>query len=404
MRATLRRVRASCRHPSTQLQLGYLAALLVSTATTLLTALALPTGEFAVVTESLIIAAVAPLLLSWGIPDAITFRSLRASAEPAVFSAGLAVSACLAILACAATAAYALWQGLSNVDAVLTGVASAAAMAGMTCQGIDLALDRLRRVALLALAPSTLSLTLILFLLVTVGLSATGVILARATGALVVLALRAVLLLPELRRHLSSTEVGQLLKLGTPIHVSSVLAAGSLRLEQALIAAYFPAPALAAYGLILPAVNGIRTLLYAAGTTRAVALAKERNTSLLACHRRALPLATGGVAVGLLSAVGVVVAMQVTGHSETMSWWTVLLFMAGGTMSGIIDVLVRMYRGSGDARGGMLGRLAGFGITLSIGPWLVASGVGPASLVGVLSGAAAYLVLLMVAAQRRDER
>lgn len=396
-----RRLRLAARRPSSHLQLGYLAALVLATVITLLSAALLSTGEFAQVTTSLIIATIAPLVLAWGVPDAMTFRALHGAQAPQTFGAGLMTTGGLAAVAGLATTAYASTQGLGLDLAVLTGVSSVAAMLSMTCQGVELALDRMTRVSIMTVAPGVIALAIVCLAWGADSLSATTVVAARAIGSAAIAAVRAAML----RQHVSPPsggEVWQVLRLGTPIHVSAVLAAGSLRLEQALIVNQFSTEALAAYGLVVPAVNGIRTLLYAMGTTRAVALAREANTRLMRCHRELVPLAAGGLLLAITATLALLVAARLTGHDQAMPIQAALLFVVGGTLSGLIDCLVRMYRGSGDARHGVLARVAAFVVTIVVGPWLIAAGVSPASYVGVLAGSAAYAVLLLSAV--RNER
>lgn len=391
------------RSSSATLQAGYGLALVLATVQTLACAALLTTVDFATVTKSLIIATVAPLVLSWGVPDAMTFRALQDSSGRSSFTAGLTATSALSALAFGAVYAYSRGQGLDASQAISTGTVSTCAMLMMSCQGVELAVDRVRQVAVFAGAPGAVSLGLLCGLWAADWLNATTVLGARATGALLIVLWRLTSISHGLDRT-NLAEIWQVLRLGTPIHVSSVLAAGSLRLEQALVLEHFSVRALAAYGLVMPAVNGIRTLLYGAGTAEAVALARVGNRSLWHCHRRLRRLALVGGVLGVVAALAVVVIAWLTGLSGAIPPSAILLFILGGTASGLIDVLVRMYRGSGDARYGVLARVVGLVITATLGPWLISSGASSASVVGILAGVAAYALLLTAALSKGNQR
>lgn len=388
------RSRARADTTTLALQAGYALALVFATFLTVLSAYLLSTSEFAVVTKSLIFATIAPLLFSWGVPDTVTFGSLRGNDNNSFYHAGFGATTLLALVATSFVCIYAISQGLDLTQSLLTGLVSGTSMLGMTCQGVELAENRFRQAASLAASPSLVALGVVLLFWGNGTLTATLVILARALGNMATLCLRVFLLRLLLFRRGGLLEMVAVLRLGTPVHISSVLAAGSLRLEQVLIVQLFSERSLAAYGLVMPAINGVRTLLYAAGTVEAVRLAREKNHDLRECHRRLGRLFLIALGLAPLAILGVQVLVAWTGNGQGLPLLASTLFVLGGTLGGLVDTLVRMYRGSGEVKRGVWARVASLTVTMVIGYWFINAGVVSAALVGILSSVCAYLVML----------
>lgn len=387
---------------SAGLSTAYLAAMVLSTVSTVLGAWFLDAPEFAALTAGLILCVLPPLLFAWGLPDALTFDWLRGQQEElggvSAFSSAVVATMLLTVPAFVLTLMLATRAGLGSVGIAATGVLVITAMCGSILQAVELAHEAVARVCCFVLLAGSSN------LLTTVGVLALGsrsgeyLLAGRALGALVALAIRLCVdgkLITSARPRFGVVRI--LFRHGTVMHGTAVLAAGAVRLEQLFAVEFFSDQQLAIYGLAMPVVAGVRQVLYGIGTASAVALAKTETTTeacVSRATRRILPVA---VVFGFLGWLALVAFLFVSDRLDPGAVAVLLLLVISGVTGGVLDVVVRFLRAVGGTARALWGRVAATVVTVLVGPWLYASGLGWSALVGLLAVVAASIAITSLA-------
>lgn len=384
------------------LSTAYLVAMVLSTVSTVLGAWFLTVPEFAALTAGLILCALPPLLFAWGLPDALTFDWLRGRQEQlggaSAFSSAVVATLLLSTPAFALTLVLATRAGLGTVGIASTGVLVITAMCGSILQAVELAREEVARVCCFVLLAGSGNLVATVGVLTLGSRSGEYLLAARALGALMVLAIRLCVdarLITSARPRLGV--IRSLFRHGTAMHGTAVLAAGAVRLEQLFAVEFFSDQQLAIYGLAMPVVAGVRQVLYGVGTGSAVALAKTETATVAAvggATRKILPVA---VLFGLLGWLALVAFLLVTDRLDPGTLAVLLLLVISGVAGGVLDVVVRLLRAVGGTTRALWGRAAATVVTVLVGPWLYASGLGWSALVGLLAFVAALVAITSLA-------
>jgi hypothetical protein len=374
---------------------GYMAALSIATLTTVYVAWALSAGDFAAVTTSVVVSTLVPLLFAWGIPDSLSFAWLQGKLSgPRVFASALALAWILASAGFLASLGAARIAGLGVGLALNTSLIGATGVVTTIVQGIELAQEKLHRIAAMVVLPNILLVIGLGALQLADEVNAHSVVAARAVSTLTALVLRLLLNRDVLGFRPSLTFAKRLLVDGTAIHSTALLSLGSLRLEQIFAVRYFDTLQLAAYGLVIPLVSGLRTFLYSAGTSQAISVAKNAEEGVQKSHdalRRVALRAVPVVAIGWVCIV-LVNGLALDGK-YALSPAVAAMFVISGAAGGLIDVAVRLFRAAGSILAGISARVAGLTATTVVGLWLFPQGLAAASVVGSVAALMAYLVL-----------
>ncbi|WP_134768411.1 hypothetical protein [Nocardioides sp. 1609] len=357
-------------------------------------------SQFAALTAAVIICTIPPLLFMWGIPDTLTFDHLRGRPREGEneFASAIAATSLLTLPAVGVAAALAL---RADFDPHLVGsicVLVVAAMFNSVLQGCELATENLDQVArfVLALGAATLFSTLLALLLTAP--TAEGVLTARAVATATVTVWRALATIKGASLvALSLDSIGHMLRRGTHIHVTALLAAGGYRLEQAFALELFNEAQLSLYGLAMPVVAGVKVVQYGLGTTTAIGLAKSGFTGLGRAFSQTLRLVPVSLLFGAVGCVAITAYIHWILPDSRQSIAPVCALILSGVMLGILDVAVRCMRAVGAVGEGILGRLIALAVTVTIGPLLYARGLLDSAAVGVVATILALSGMILMA-------
>jgi hypothetical protein len=339
-------------------------------ATALLTARSLSIGEMSVFTSALIAVGILIPLLSFGFPDVLFREELSRNQDGKAVSRGLAIYGWAAGLATSvmllASALGFRWHQLdarsTSALVVLVGLDALAGLSVSLLLVHDQAINRsghTQRVqSFSSILTATLLLAMPLGLLPSTWLVALiARVIPNAGTALWQVASR-----PDLRFSMGSGAAArQTFKLGGKFYVTGLLALGSMRADQLLAVSALAPSSLANFGVLLPALTGLRSL--GASTTvlslrRALASSDSGGARAEASLRAglvvlcvALPAFT---VIGGLYSIAIRLVLGPTYNEAMQAGW---LFFAGLSLALASEYIIRTLRSIPLVWPGVLGRV-----------------------------------------------
>lgn len=358
------------------LVLGSLSSLVLAGTAMFICAAALTPAEFAGLTAAVIITSVVPLALAWGQPDALVLGWLGRRPHGIVSTAGI-VSGGLSCLAVGTTLVAGALLGLPLGVTAPAAAATGGWIVFGFLQAVEQSHGRYRALAKLAALPGALVLLGLCVLLVTDSMSLSNVLWVRAVAVLAVVVFRIATSRRRLRDGRPSLQVAvDMLRTGTLIHVTALLAVAGTRLDQVFALHYFDTATLAAYGMVLPVCAAVRGVVLAAGSVSFVEVARAAGAAA-----RRLPRELRNAALTSLGAAGlgavllVAVDRIILPGKFDLPVGAAALILIGSAVVALAEQAIRLLRASGSVSSGIYGRVAMLVAMAFLGPMLIPTGL-----------------------------